>query len=400
MRHHKGAFSLLVLEVGFGFVILVHAFVYARYYRNFGTRVPGIPTEELVVVERRFLQPRPVERARAEQRADLAALARLDGGTAVAAMDIVPLPESASFPALLRARGGGGHGTLAWTTRATPGVIGALGLELVVGHGFDEHALSRSPAALGDARPLLITRRLANELFDLPVNALGRVIEGDIDGVSGIRGTVVGVVESFALQGTGAPNWGAVAIAADEPVTEQRVVYVLRCRPERRQALAEAARHVLDANAGAADAITSVRPFSFEELRFARISRGAVLVLAWTGFLVVAVTLAGSLALASFSVAERTRQIGVRRALGARRSEIIAYFLVENLVLTTLGLAIGLVLAYGLNKALLLVMSDIPLQADLIVLSAGIFLVTGLLSALVPARRAAAIPPWAATRTL
>jgi putative ABC transport system permease protein len=395
MRHHKGAFSLLVLEVGFGFVILVHAFIYARYYRNFGTKVPGVPTEELVIVDRRFLHARPVERARAEERADVAALARLDG-VSVAAMDTGPLPEPATFPALLRARGGG-PGALAWTARATPGVIGTLGLQLVVGHGFDDGA----PADLGDARPLLITRRLANQLFDLPASALGRVIEHDVDGVGGIRGTVVGVVENFALHGTGAPNWGAVAIAADEPVTEHRAVYVLRCPPKRRQAVTEAARRVLDSNASAAaDAITSVRPFSFDELRFARISRGAVLVLAWTGFLVVAVTLAGSLALASFSVAERTRQIGVRRALGARRSEIVAYFLLENLVLTTLGLAIGLALAYGLNRALLLVMSDIPLQTDLVLLAAGIFLLTGLLSALVPARRAAAIPPWAATRTL
>jgi putative ABC transport system permease protein len=138
----------------------------------------------------------------------------------------------------------------------------------------------------------------------------------------------------------------------------------------------------------------------FENVRFARISRGAVVVLCWTGFLIVAVALAGSLALSSFSVTERTRQIGVRRALGARRREIIAYFLLENLILTSLGLAVGLVLGYGLNRALQLVMSNIPLETDLVLLSAGVFLGTGLLSALVPARRAAAIPPWAATRTL
>ena len=56
-----------------------------------------------------------------------------------------------------------------------------------------------------------------------------------------------------------------------------------------------------------------------------------MIILTWTGFLVIAVALAGSLALASFSVAERTRQIGVRRALGASRGEIVRYFLLENL---------------------------------------------------------------------
>jgi putative ABC transport system permease protein len=389
MRHHKGAFSLLVLEVAFGFVILLHALIYARYYRRFGTVAPGVPIEELVVVERRFLHPRAPERARAEERAALALLSGL-GADGVAALDTVPLPDSVTFPMILRERGNL-KAAFAWITRATPGVLDALGLKLVVGQG-----LGGAPAS-GDARPIVISRRLAGELFDLPEQALGRVI----DGGPGARGTVVGVVENFALQGSGTPSWGSVAIVADEPVTEHRAIYVLRCRSDRRAGLVEAARRALDANpVAAADAITTVRPFVFENVRFARISRGAVVVLCWTGFLIVAVALAGSLALSSFSVTERTRQIGVRRALGARRREIIAYFLLENLILTSLGLAVGLVLGYGLNRALQLVMSNIPLETDLVLLSAGVFLGTGLLSALVPARRAAAIPPWAATRTL
>ena len=120
----------------------------------------------------------------------------------------------------------------------------------------------------------------------------------------------------------------------------------------------------------------------------------------WTGFLVVAVALAGSLALASFSVAERTRQIGVRRALGASRGEIVRYFLFENLLLTSFGLGLGLALAVGLNHVLRLIMADLKLTPELVVVSMLVFIATGLLSALVPARRAALIPPWAATRTL
>jgi len=115
---------------------------------------------------------------------------------------------------------------------------------------------------------------------------------------------------------------------------------------------------------------------------------------------VVTVALAGSLALASFSVAERTRQIGVRRALGASRGEIVRYFLLENLVLTTFGLALGLGLAAGMNQLVRRIMEDMVLTADVALLSMTVFLTTGLLSALVPARRAALIPPWAATRTL
>jgi putative ABC transport system permease protein len=134
--------------------------------------------------------------------------------------------------------------------------------------------------------------------------------------------------------------------------------------------------------------------------RYSKLSGGAVVILVWTGFLVIAVALAGSLALASFSVAERTRQIGVRRALGASRGQIVNYFLLENLILTTFGLILGVGLTIGLNHMLRRIMVDLRLTSDEVLLSMLIFIMTGLLSALVPARRAAAIPPWAATRTL
>ena len=95
----------------------------------------------------------------------------------------------------------------------------------------------------------------------------------------------------------------------------------------------------------------------------------------WTGFLVIAVALAGSLALASFSVAERTRQIGVRRALGASRGEIVRYFLFENLLLTGFGLGLGLGLAVGLNQVLRRIMADLALTPQEVLLSMAIFIV-------------------------
>ena len=57
--------------------------------------------------------------------------------------------------------------------------------------------------------------------------------------------------------------------------------------------------------------------------------------------LLVFVTSLGIIGLTSFSVAERTRQIGTRRALGAQRADILRYFLLENWLVTTLGLASG-----------------------------------------------------------
>jgi putative ABC transport system permease protein len=386
MRHHKGAFSLLVLEVAFGFVILVHTVIAARYYHFLASLATGMPVDDLVIVHKRFLHPHEVGAARAEARADMAAFAALPGIAAVS-LDAPPLPDGVAFPVVLNASAGD-PGKLAWPVHATPGIIGALGLELVAG---EDPAALAAPAA-GTPPRLLVTRTLATTLYGGPAAAIGRTV--DVRGRPG--GRVVGVVSDFVFRGTWVPNAAAILVAIGEPASEQGLVYVLRGPSDRRADTLARVRAALRPS----DAIVAARPLVNRETRYVRISNGAVVILVWTGFLVVAVALAGSLALSSFSVAERTRQIGVRRALGARRSEIIAYFLVENLILTCIGLLLGLALGAALNFVLRQIMSEIVPTIGSVILSAAIFVVTGMLSALVPARRAARIPPWAATRTL
>ena len=65
--------------------------------------------------------------------------------------------------------------------------------------------------------------------------------------------------------------------------------------------------------------------------------------------LLLTVTALGIFGTTSFSVTQRTKQIGTRRALGASRSEIVRYFLVENSLIAAMGIALGLVGAMGLN---------------------------------------------------
>ena len=133
----------------------------------------------------------------------------------------------------------------------------------------------------------------------------------------------------------------SMVVIPAEPVTEHEIMYVMRaarwpsCRG-RRSGDARAGRVRRRRLDGRGPGRWTGAPRASRS-----ISDGAVIIALWTGFLVVAVALAGSLALASFSVAERTRQIGVRRALGASRGEIVRYFLLENLILTAFGLGAG-----------------------------------------------------------
>jgi putative ABC transport system permease protein len=99
------------------------------------------------------------------------------------------------------------------------------------------------------------------------------------------------------------------------------------------------------------------------------------------------------------AVAERTREIGVRKALGARRSDILSQFLVEAATLSTVGAAIGISLGIGLAK---LISALTPLPAAVAPWSVAAALVTGagvgIAAGIYPASRAARLDPIAALR--
>jgi putative ABC transport system permease protein len=112
------------------------------------------------------------------------------------------------------------------------------------------------------------------------------------------------------------------------------------------------------------------------------------------------VTALGIVGLASFWVAQRNRSIGVRRALGATRGNILNYFQTENFLLTTMGIVLGMVLAYGINL-FLIVHYELPrMPAMYLPIGALILWGIGQAAVLGPALRAAAVPPVVATRSV
>jgi putative ABC transport system permease protein len=116
--------------------------------------------------------------------------------------------------------------------------------------------------------------------------------------------------------------------------------------------------------------------------------------------LLVLVTSLGIIGLTSFSVTQRPRQIGTRRALGATRGDILRYFLVENWVITGIGLALGVLMTFGLNYALVHVAEAPKMSWGLLALGALALWLTGIVAALAPALRATSVAPEIATRTV
>jgi putative ABC transport system permease protein len=116
--------------------------------------------------------------------------------------------------------------------------------------------------------------------------------------------------------------------------------------------------------------------------------------------LLTAITGLGIVGLASFNVARRTRQIGTRRALGASRPAILRYFLLENFLVSSVGIVSGAILAVGLN-IWMVQMFDLTPVAWYIIPAAMIALwLVGQAAVLGPARRASLVPPAVATRSV
>ena len=99
------------------------------------------------------------------------------------------------------------------------------------------------------------------------------------------------------------------------------------------------------------------------------------------------------------SVTERTREIGIRRAIGAKRRQIIRQFLIETVVLSTLGGLIGMMVGY-LVPSLITHFAQMPtvVTASSLILALGISMATGIVFGLYPAARAAKLDPIVALR--
>jgi putative ABC transport system permease protein len=114
--------------------------------------------------------------------------------------------------------------------------------------------------------------------------------------------------------------------------------------------------------------------------------------------LLLVVTALGIVGLTSFWVAQRRRQIGIRRAIGATRGDILRYFQAENFLIATMGIALGMVLTYGINLLLMRHYELNRLPGYYLPVGALVLWGLGQLAVLGPARRAAKVPPVVATR--
>jgi putative ABC transport system permease protein len=273
-----------------------------------------------------------------------------------------------------------------------PGELQTLGLQLVAGRDFQasEYVLrgkGKPPAAI-------ISHALAERLFH-GGDATGRLIYRNGQPLR-IVGVVAHLMNMYPRRG--ATDNEYTMLLPVEP-NGPYATFVLRTAPVRRDTVLKHAVQVLAQH-------HPERIFSnaqtFAQLRAQFFSQASAMV----GLLLAAaiglllVTAAGIAGLASFWVQQRTRSIGIRRALGATRADVLRYTHVENFVIVTAGVVLGGALAYGLNALLMEYYAMQLLPPAYLVLGAVALWLMGQLAVLAPSLHAGAVPPAVATRSV
>ena len=116
--------------------------------------------------------------------------------------------------------------------------------------------------------------------------------------------------------------------------------------------------------------------------------------------LLTAITSLGIVGLASFSVARRNKQIGTRRALGATRPAILRYFMLENFLISSVGVVAGAILAVALNMWMVQAFDLTPISWYIIPAAMFVLWTVGQFAVYGPARRASRVSPAIATRSV
>jgi len=390
---NKGSYILIALQIAVTMAIMVNAIAIIQERSRLMARPSGIDENNIFTMTSVAFAPDFDNRATITD--DLDRLRRLPGVVDAVATNSFPLRGGGWSMGLQLEPGPGIDGTGTAIYFSDEHGIDALGTNLVDGRNFAADEVTWSdPSSSQWPATGIITAALAEALFpDEQGTVVGRtVFINDNDPVQ-----IVGVVDRLQSPWNG---WGEIENSMLVPWKRDTefIRYVVRTEPGRRDELMAEAEELL-AESDKDRIIRQVR--TMQETRRISYTGDAAMVRMLTFIVTVltAITGLGIVGLASFSVARRRRQIGIRRALGATRPAILRHFLVENFLVSTVGVVAGGVVAIGLNIFMVQTFSLTPLAWYVVPMAMLALWIVGLLAVLGPARRAANVPPALATRS-
>lgn len=395
--HNKSRFWLITAEVALTLAIVANCVNILVDLRGKYLAPTGMDEENLIIIRATGIGPEFDDEAFVEeiQREDLRRLRAFPGVVDAASYHQIPLSGGGSSTGR-KVLGSELDTELVAYYLVSENAVSAVGSRIVEGRALEVSDLDYEKNENGDVvhRNVILSQATAHALFP-DGNSVGQMIQSD----SGeITNTVVGVVDRLPCPW---PRWEHCEKTMLFPGRFSRdwpQRYIIRTEP----GAVDSVYNELEELVLATNPERIVRVETMEENKrdSYEVSLAMIKILGSVIGLLIFVTSLGIIGLTAFSVTQRMRQIGTRRALGASKGDILRYFLVENWVITGIGLVLGIGLAMGLNYALVTI-AEVPKMSWLILAGGALLLwVTGVLAALAPALRATRVAPEIATRSV
>jgi predicted permease len=399
-ERHRARNGLVVVQVALALVLLVASGLMIRSFRALRSIDPGFKDPEQVLTLRLTIPSGQVKEEEAVARMQQAIqekVAAIPGVAGTGAASLLPLDGSSWTDPIFAEDKTYAAGQIPKLRRfkfVTPGYLKTIGTPLVTGRDITwSDTYDRLPVAL-------VSENTARELWGSPVAALGkRVREG---GKSGWR-EVVGVVRDVHDDGIDQPAAATVYFPilmkdfGGNGMSRSLALVVRSPRTGREDFVKEVQQAVWSVNASLP--LAALRTLqSIYERSLARTSFTMVM-LALAGGMALLLGVVGIYGVTSYIVSQRTREMGIRIALGARGAQLTGMIVADGLQLAALGAGLGLLAALGMSRAMAALLFGVgaadPRTYALVSLA---LLAAAAAASYVPARRVTRVDPASALR--
>ncbi|WP_426074962.1 ABC transporter permease [Janthinobacterium sp. DSP2-3-3] len=401
MRSKTGAI-LVAVQIAISLAILANALHIVNLRQAVAARPTGVAAEnDIFYVNIQNMDRGSHQRQLSEQKRQAALLRALPGVLSVAQTSQAVLSRSGHSSGVAAKRSQVTSSANISTYYTPDSLVKTYGLQLVEGRDFRPDEVPEVDEDVDDSSPkvAIVTRAAAQKIWPGETSFVGKTLYMGT-GADDPELHVIGVVERLQTQVGQVKAEGEYSILMPVRLTGGRdsLLYAVRAEPGQRDRLIKEAEQAI--RSASSDRLL-VRTDTLEQHRQwrYRADRGLSWMLIAVSTLLLLVTASGIVGIASLWVTQRRKQIGVRRALGARRIDILRYFLMENFMITSVGVVCGVLLALGLNQLLVSQLEMARLPPGYLLAGALVFWLLGLGAVYGPAWRAASISPATATRS-
>jgi len=392
---------LVAIQVALSLAILANALHIVNIRQAVANRPSGIVQEhDIFHIQVSPLRELAHEEQLARIKSDTAVLRAVPGVVSVASTSQTPLSRSGSYNSVSADLKQDKQSGVAAFYISPDSLVKTWGLKLVEGRDFNDSDVMEIDQKTSKEFPKIIqiTKAMGEKVWPGATSFLGKTLYMGV-GPEARPVRVIGVIDTLQSPGAQVGVDGETSVITAVRLTGDRnAQYTIRAEPGQRDRVMKEADEALRRAANNQVVLKSKTLDEDRKERY-RADVGLSWMLVTVSALLLLVTASGIVGMASLWVTQRRKQIGVRRALGARRVDILRYFITENIMITSIGVFTGVLLALGLNQLLVSALEMARLPATYMAGGAAIFWALGIGAVYGPAWRAASISPALATRS-